>query len=51
MSLDFWSKMNKIDHTGMVKISRFVVKQFDDDSMVPNDTGRTTEDILSVETE
>ena len=28
MSLDFWSKMKKIDHTGMVKMFRFGVKNF-----------------------
>ena len=99
MSLDFWSKMKKIYHTGMAKIFRFGVKIFPmilwfhrvqdgllktfyqlrlgkqpkfldfwskmipvgqnfriggqhifDDFMVPNDKGRSTEDILSVET-
>ena len=50
MSLGFWSKIKKIDHTGYGQNFQIWGQKNSDDFMVPNDTGRTTEDILSVET-
>ena len=49
VSLDFWSKMKKIEHAGW---SNFQIwgQQIFHDFMASNDTERTTEDILSVDT-